>query len=555
MSDSADDTTRVVILASQPTQLNGTVQFLRKRDWQVELTGDLQSIISHVTQIKAQWLVVSANYPNPKLGQILQILRKTLNVEIVLFAERMDSQTVQKLNHSQFSVINGRASGPNFQVNIRRLQKARQDAQNQQSATHESTTNRKQDSGTAVIRGQNAGGPDIIVARGTAHSGGDGYVPGPMATDPGAHFHQESAGADSWGLGPAPAQQNRIPNQMPPSDDAEMRAVLAALNQVKQGKIPEIRPENKPQFPLQAEQASDLNVEHFRQFEPIVPPSGEGYFPPAQNDKKSGGVTRKRKRRLEHRAMGPSTEVKSESGQTINTIEMIPREKLRDTNGHLHPLLQTLSDCVRTALQEVCDAGNQSADIRYASNAIGIVIIRHANLQGCLLISASGATAPRRGIEVFRERLEFYLRRHGEWALRLCVLFDELEHFENWFILKPEFEHILGYENGDISVSFLVMDTQIPVLKRALDPDKFELAIQDLPSEKRLPCDVYLYLPLNNRYIRYQRPRGRLSAIQKQRLIKRKVGSFFINLEDVELIELFFLHLNAFGEDPVIWSV
>ena len=121
--------TSLVILASQERTVKATATFLTRRGIQVQVVTALNDAMDLLTKKLANIVLVSCNYPHPKIEMIPSLLAQSFSVPCIAFAEETDRKTTQRLGAMKTRhIMFGPVSGPSVLMRIRQIEKEASDA-------------------------------------------------------------------------------------------------------------------------------------------------------------------------------------------------------------------------------------------------------------------------------------------------------------------------------------------------------------------------------------------------------------------------------------------
>lgn len=138
-----DQPIRLVILSKDASSVKATAAFLIRRGVEVFATTVFQEAVDKLASEWTRFILLSVNFPHPKIEMVPQLLAQSFNVEALVFAELSDRKSNSRLTASKAKhIIFGSVSGP---VVLMRLTQILKD-QNQTS--DETTSIAKSTSGT-----------------------------------------------------------------------------------------------------------------------------------------------------------------------------------------------------------------------------------------------------------------------------------------------------------------------------------------------------------------------------------------------------------------------
>lgn len=111
--DSAEQAIRLVILSKDAATVKATAGFLVRRGVEVFATTVFQEAVDKLAADWTRLILLSLNYPHPKIEMVPQLLAQSFNVETLVFAEQSDRKSNTRLTASKAKhIIFGSVSGP-----------------------------------------------------------------------------------------------------------------------------------------------------------------------------------------------------------------------------------------------------------------------------------------------------------------------------------------------------------------------------------------------------------------------------------------------------------
>ncbi len=108
-----DEPLRLVVLSKEAATVKSTVSFLNRRGVEVFATTVFQEAVDKLATDWARFVLLSVNFPHPKIELVPQLLSQSFDTEVLLFAETQDRKSNSKLTASKGKhIIFGSVSGP-----------------------------------------------------------------------------------------------------------------------------------------------------------------------------------------------------------------------------------------------------------------------------------------------------------------------------------------------------------------------------------------------------------------------------------------------------------
>lgn len=113
---------KVLILASRPQDLKSAVGYLHRRDYDVALSATLTEAIESIAAGTCDYLLLSIDFPNARAEILPQVLEQTFNVAVIVFSEKQDRRTTQRLGSLKArNILFSQPSGPSIHARIKQV--------------------------------------------------------------------------------------------------------------------------------------------------------------------------------------------------------------------------------------------------------------------------------------------------------------------------------------------------------------------------------------------------------------------------------------------------
>jgi hypothetical protein len=220
-----------------------------------------------------------------------------------------------------------------------------------------------------------------------------------------------------------------------------------------------------------------------------------------------------------------------------------------------HVTTELIEACAISSLRDVCGSPLTGKSVLLEYKTALLISVRANYLVGTICI-ASGFS-PRISLETPKD---FVLRALEQFKTHLTAAGLDLEAMgavvselevpivaEEAF-LKGDFALVSRSGDGEIGIAYLPGLDLLP-RKIQMQETHFEISVQDVEPRTSLQFDLYLRLEKNKKFLRYVRAVGYIDVEQKNRLIERRVNSFFVRNQDVELYRRYYI-AQRFAKAP-----
>ena len=587
MSDgeSTEEVISLVILAKKPRDFKSVQTFLNKRGWKIFITDNIKEGMSLITDNKIQWALMSVNLANTNVERMPAFLMSNFNMQVIAFAEEGDAQTAYKLSIMKIPVMHGKPSGPGIQTKIKTIlngQQAKEQAARRSSGNWSDkdedqnvriSSKGGDDGGAMVIKSSSAGGSDSQVFKSGENLADDvtriknaKLEGGDEVYDPDSPEAQLKKNELYIQKGVVGQKYNETQEGIAGSGTTNFHQ--SENEEAAETKYHDASPEEKAEKLKRAqEELDELNKESAQG--PLIqeaPQMGETNFhdaesaQPTHENNSGGAVTHS----PELQATAEATEtVEPNDQQTAdNAEEMTPAKeeaiagetKIHSANSYEELRKKKPEDmtpqeyfyhCVYRGLVDLCVPRRPGFTKIKDTETIGVIAIQNEHMQGYLYLASSvGGRINQEYLSNLRGLITKYLaeRSYKLTADRSGKVSIHIDNFPGWSKRFGEFFCHMGDGDGEVMITY-VHDTPIlpDVDYNTNQVDKASVKMKDITPDKQLPCDFFIYLPKNKKYVRYLKKDGMVSAEQKERFEKNESSSLMIHTDDVKAFELFYI--------------
>ena len=211
-----------------------------------------------------------------------------------------------------------------------------------------------------------------------------------------------------------------------------------------------------------------------------------------------------------------------------------------ESNTHQRIQEGIIESCTEQALAEICILTAHPEAKRIAETTqIACITVESPRFSG-YLIAAMGANQKMNDalLEKIKNRLFFYLKQYGEEVDSS----EALRHFnirpvafESWALECAHFLRKSIHDQNEIAMAFFPTEETKVRWQDSLRDDMVKVSIEDVICDLVLQFDIYLHLPINDRYILYTPRGGIFYQTQKEKLLQKGISFFHILKEAVPL--------------------
>lgn len=169
-AEEAKAASMLVVLAKREAGVRSTVHFLERRGFAAKYVSSLNEAVELFSKKEANMLLLSVNFPHPKVEMIPVLMHQSFKVETILFAEDNDRKTSNKLNNAKTKhVLFGPVSGPVVMMKIRQIDREMKGETDEASSSNSShVLSSKDEGGDIKVGGRKSSDDDTVVLNGKA---------------------------------------------------------------------------------------------------------------------------------------------------------------------------------------------------------------------------------------------------------------------------------------------------------------------------------------------------------------------------------------------------
>lgn len=483
----------IFIIKRHQNSLKQIETYLRNRNWNVQSTDDIKQAIVLILKAQPKFVLVSVEHPHPKASFLPKILNQAIHCHILPYAEISSPKILKKLNdvgaaHILFPPV----SGPAIDRMLNSILIKEKDPQNQNESSIQvkGSLKKNESDKTIVAKGkidpaalakmfsdektESDEGEQIIqkgMGIGELHSTEQG-PPGPARTSS-VHLHTDSAG----NLG-----------DVLPEDKTEIQS----HSKKEESSVTELAKEKK--------QSEELVEQNSLGAVSTLEPTHAGVDAHPQNELQNQGEQ--------------------------------PPVQTTDHNPNPKPHLSLARD-VETKPRTINHQDEYRIELEPVPSItrVACLMVRSLKFSGYLLVSISSE----KKIDInfianLRLNLFRFLREKGQ----VVTSEDELElkleavQFQDLASNYIDFLQKSISSDKEVTMAFLPNKKIDIKLEKAPTEDMFGLDLHQLDGDTNVEFDIYIYLPVNNKYLLFT-PKGNiLYENQKDRLLKRSISRVYV---------------------------
>ena len=474
----------VIVLAKKESSVRSTVAFLRRRDITAKFVSSLSDAIDAFANNEANILLLSVNFPHPKIEILPVLMNKSFGIQTIVFAEDSDRKSSGRLSNARTRhILFGSVSGTVVMMKVRQIERELmdRDLNDREDAAlllnNTKVKSEKQEALEALKKAlSESEQSDTIIQKGQRSK---------MNSE-----LQAGAGGEPISFR---AQLFR----------AALDRGLAAPELKGTTKRPLIVPNNlrtKPALLNEAEETSQRQSD---------------FFPPLETAEPSGMDV---DQRAKERALAEAVEQAPlmPAANSISALEMSEPKPAPLSEQDI------IVECLRECLTAVAGATNPLVNSLQAYSSAALVSLKTSKLSCAFVISV--AHSVQSSSELFhRIEVAFFslMRNHG-------IEFEDREThsigIDNLRIVKSAFETsdftaVVSKKDLEIGVAKVSVTNPVPEFV-GYEENMLTVNLSDLPVDEPVTFSVFLHLKKNQKYIRYLKRGSVLTQPQAARLEK-----------------------------------
>lgn len=475
---------RILIICANERNFESAITYLMRRGWQTQITVNVMEAFKQITTFDPNFILVSANIKSSKINTLPSIIFQTFKVPVILFGENAETLTLKLLQeiNSNFKMP-GIASGPSIHRSIKNIL-------HELSKSHDPMAKQIYEKVAKTVKSN--GGQTSEEARWKKQKKGYTFSIDEEKKEDKKEtitkFYEkmdaeERERARQAGEDQARAEENNLPSiVMDPSDDLASLAAKYYREAQNNNSI----------------EASAIELENIEITQDASEDEQDVIFDDIDEDSKSDKLDRfeeiiDNKHKLKNKGLELSSFDKSSVDIDLDKFKHYVATIAEGTCE------QTVSIQVGGEPQITCALWPLNTP-----KTFGIVIIK-----------VHGTWAQ---TKFFTTKFENNIREYLLLHLPGAEIGDKLD-FEQSVELKNKVEGEVfttqaGGEQFSIEVKYMLIKSRDPILEKTIHGDKLKIDVNELVTGLPTGADVYIYLPINNKFIRYINEKTRISDKQ-----------------------------------------
>lgn len=532
VDSNSDAKKRIVILKATPASLFSAESFLKNRSWQVTSVMELKQILALALAKKVDYVFLSVDHASPKVSLLPKLLSQAVGIPVVIFGEGLSArgnQAIRESNHPY--VLNPPVSGPAIERIILRIERDLTKERDGEKAHGDPTLTEKsgEDSVLTFSNKSVLNNGSVAVMKGSALEALNSLLNG-EGTERGGATEQDPGGSGfSFNNG-----GNNSDNGFGTSQSGQDDNGHNLLNQNGAGGANGLGQSN----------GSDVGGgSGLGQPNRTGAGGGNGLGQSngtdASGDNGIGGRAKsKNTPSFEQEHVDKKAGAKFGAGVTNKNFRSADQFSLISASEH--------------AINELVyvPSGTQSTDKREI--ILSCFRVAYADVSGHVLVAVrSHGEDHTEMMEKVREKVLSYLKTLGYDINSSYLIPMQLNNVdvEPWLMEQAEFLRSSMGDGLDISLAFIDGSPAPKDLEVSAQKDMRKISIDELRADVKLEFDLFIWMPLNKKYVRYSKKNLPVMNKQLERLKSGGVQDLHVREESQADVHRY--HVQNFLNDSI----
>jgi hypothetical protein len=153
----------ILIIKSNAKGMIGIETFLRNREWTILSTANIREALDYIVKSKPSFVLVPVDHASKKVRTLPQLILQNFQICVIAYAENSNTSGYKLLVESPCEYkINPPVTGPAIERAVNKFIKDQQSLNEVSPTKRESQDNNRNNTGTFVMKGQGAQGPESV---------------------------------------------------------------------------------------------------------------------------------------------------------------------------------------------------------------------------------------------------------------------------------------------------------------------------------------------------------------------------------------------------------
>lgn len=510
----------IFIIKKNQSSLRQAEAYLKHRNWDIRTAFDIKQALVGILKQPPKYIIISVEHPHPKVMLLPKVMAHALKCTVIPYAESNSPLILSKLNevNSEF-VLFPPVSGPAIERIIKRaILKEQETANQKEKIISKNGSIDDKDNHTFISKGGANSEDDAIAIKGAREALVKMFSDEHDST-PGVLGHLESS----------PPAQHKV--------DLHIQKGLNAQTNAHLDKGSQTESMNSSQD-TQASGAQNYH-DHKKKNDLL------NYNPQDSSDTNNELNKKKSSKDHDSQANDSNNLLTSQSFDSkkraflpklnMDQLSISVDTALSATTAEKNSILVEGS---KQALEGAINVSNQEnvKAVDVATN-VSCIIVQSAKYNGYLVVAmGKNQKIEESFMKILKQHLFKFLKKNGEKLSDEEQMQLKLEpvEFQDWAIEHAEFLRKSIHNGNEVAMAFFpCTEIQIP-LESSEDNQMYCVDLQNLRGDLKMEFDIYLHMPVNNKYILFTPKGGVLYSRQKERLLKRGVQKMHLHKNSIQ---------------------
>lgn len=497
----------VFIIKKNQNSLRQAETYLKHRNWDIRTAFDIKQALVGILKQPPKYIIISVEHPHPKVMLLPKIMAQALKCVVIPYAESNSPLVLSKLNevNSEF-VLFPPASGPAIERIIKRIiLKENEAAQQKDKMIAKGGSFENKDNHTFISKGAAASDDEAIAIKGARDALAKMFADEGDSTTPGVLGHLETT---------------------PPTSHKVDLHIQKGVNGQTTGYLDN---GSRQDSHSSSQQSSSAHQNYHDS-------NKKNDFPEYRPNHSNGSED------------NSGTSNQSLSGQVLDTKKSayLPKISMDQLSISVDTALSAataeknsiLVEGSKQALEGVINV-NEKENVKAVEVATNVscIIVESTKYNGYLVVAmGSNRKIENSFMKVLKKHLFKFLKENGEQITDEDQLQLKLEpvEFQDWAIEHAEFLRKSIHNGNEVAMAFFpCSEIQIP-LEGGNDKDMLTVDLKNLRGDLKMEFDIYIHMPINNKYVLFTPKGGVLYSRQKERLLKKGIQKMHLHKNSIQ---------------------
>ena len=514
----------VFIIKKSQNSLRQAETYLKHRNWNLRVAFDIKHALVAILKDPPKYIIISVEHPHPKVLLLPKIIAQVLKCVVIPYAESNSPLVLSKLNEvgSEF-ILFPPVSGPAIERVIKRVILKEKEPLSEKNKVFSSSGMGvdSKDSHTFIAKGGNTVEEDDIAIKGAREalakmfSDEDDTLPGVLG-------HLESSGIQNHKTDLM--IQKGLDGRTNAHLDAGSKSEVMSSSQssAKKGQDHHSHKDNtaEPNH-YNGQESTSSSAEHRNS---LNKKNNSRDFSIDQPDSINGqSYDTKTRKQLPKLTMG-------ELSISVDTAISSIKEEENSI------LIQSSKQAIEKTVKFDQEKQEEAHPIGVATN-VSCIIVQSVRFNGYLVVAmGKNQRIEESFMKMLKKHLFKFLKDNGEKLSDEEQMQLKLEpvEFQDWAIEHADFLRKSIHNGNEVAMAFFPStEIQIP-LEPGKDKDMYTVDLINLRGDLKMEFDIYIHMPINNKYILFTPKGGVLYSHQKDRLLKKGIQKMHLHKNSIK---------------------